>query len=57
MLLKLIFSSYSGKTVKLDYHAMWSVDVKTGAISLAKAEKRYEANWVLSKRTGMAAIT
>ncbi len=31
---------------------MWAVDVKTGAISSAKADKRYEANHVLAKRTG-----
>ncbi|KAI0902978.1 glycosyl hydrolase [Ustulina deusta] len=49
----------SGKTVTLDYHAMWAVDVKTGAISSAKADKRYEANHVLAKRTagGLSEIT
>ncbi|KAI0964834.1 glycosyl hydrolase [Xylaria arbuscula] len=41
----------SGKTVTLDYYAMWAVDVETGAISSAKANKRYEANHLLSKRT------
>ncbi|KAI1291046.1 glycosyl hydrolase [Xylaria venustula] len=41
----------SGKTVTLDYHAMWAVDVKTGTISSAKADKRYQVNHLLSKRT------
>ncbi|KAI0517013.1 glycosyl hydrolase [Xylaria bambusicola] len=49
----------SRKKVTLDYHAMWAVDVKTGAISSAKADKRYEAYHVLGKRTagGLNEIT
>ncbi|KAI8630321.1 carbohydrate-binding module family 35 protein [Xylariaceae sp. FL1651] len=40
------------KTVQLDYHSMWKVDVKTGAISYPSTLKRYEANHsVLSDRT------
>ncbi|KAI1283306.1 glycosyl hydrolase [Xylaria sp. FL0933] len=41
----------SGKKITLQYYAMWSVDVKTGAVSSAKADTRYEASQVLSKRT------
>ncbi|RYC62230.1 hypothetical protein CHU98_g3977 [Xylaria longipes] len=32
------------KTIQLDYHAMWKVDVKTGAVSYPSTLKRYEAN-------------
>ncbi|KAI1264241.1 glycosyl hydrolase [Xylariaceae sp. FL1019] len=41
----------SAKTVTLDYYAMWKVDVKTGAVSSAKATKRHETSHLLSKRT------
>ncbi|KAJ2985754.1 hypothetical protein NUW58_g5362 [Xylaria curta] len=32
------------KTVQIDYHSMWKVDVKTGAVTYPSALKRYEAN-------------
>ncbi|RDL35392.1 Arabinanase [Venustampulla echinocandica] len=31
------------KTLTLDYHAMWKVDIKTGVVSFPAAGKRYEA--------------
>ncbi|EHK96102.1 hypothetical protein M7I_8216 [Glarea lozoyensis 74030] len=32
----------SKKTLTLDWHAMWKVDVKTGVVSFPKAGRRYE---------------
>ena len=33
----------SAKTVQLQYHAMWKVDVRTGEVTFPAATKRYEA--------------
>jgi hypothetical protein len=35
--------NYSKKTLILDYHAMWKVDVDTGELSYPNTKKRYEA--------------
>ncbi|KAI0491033.1 carbohydrate-binding module family 35 protein [Xylaria cf. heliscus] len=32
------------KTIQLDYHSMWKVDVKTGVVSYPSTLKRYETN-------------
>ncbi|KAE9363302.1 carbohydrate-binding module family 35 protein [Stipitochalara longipes BDJ] len=47
--------SSSAKTLTLDYHAMWKVDVTTGDVSYPTTKKRYDAkDAVLS---GRAAVT
>lgn len=33
----------SAKSVTLDYHSMWAVDVNTGELSFPSTKKRYEA--------------
>ncbi|KAB5525557.1 Arabinanase/levansucrase/invertase [Coniochaeta sp. 2T2.1] len=40
----------SAKTVTLQYHAMWKVDVKTGVVSYPTTKKRYEISDVLVSR-------
>ncbi|KAE8446598.1 hypothetical protein EG329_011791 [Mollisiaceae sp. DMI_Dod_QoI] len=45
----------SAKTVSLDYHAMWKVDVNTGVISYPTTKKRYEAEDAIL--TGRAAVS
>lgn len=44
----------SAKTLTLDYHAMWKIDVNTGEVSYPTTKKRYEAeNASLSGRAGV----
>ncbi|KAF4159307.1 hypothetical protein CNMCM6936_004476 [Aspergillus lentulus] len=43
------------KTVTLDYHSMWAVDVNTGEVSFPKSKKRYEAEDAIL--SGRAAVT
>lgn len=33
----------SAKTVTLDYHSMWAVDVNTGELSFPSSKKQYKA--------------
>jgi len=35
--------SSSAKSVTLDYHSMWAVDVNTGELSFPSTKKRHEA--------------
>ncbi|KAH8679683.1 Arabinanase/levansucrase/invertase [Tricladium varicosporioides] len=49
-----ISASSSAKTFKLDYHAMWKVDTKTGEVSWPSTAKRYEAeNAIISGRASI----
>ena len=40
----------SAKTVTLQYHAMWKVDVKTGVVSYPTTKKRYTMSDALVSR-------
>lgn len=47
----------SAKTVTLQYHAMWAVDVNTGVVTYPTSKKRYEAEDAeLSGRASMSIV-